>query len=425
LRLVREHRPNYDPSVTPDDGAGVTAAVARLAGAVDGMLAVDLDLLDEDGLRGLLKDTQRQLDRLGSLRVTATGALESRERRRRGPGRERQAERDTQRFLTDELHLPPGEAKAVGRTGRQLKDAPEAAAAFAAGRLGAEHAKVITDALRDLDPLHRQELEAELTAAATTMDPISLGRLARRRVAELDQHAAVKDEDRRHARRYARASQTADGMVAISALLDGVPAEAALTVLHAFTRPDGPGVSGSREQRAADALGDIFLAALQTAEAPTQHGVKPQVTVLVQLSDLAGQAGAAELDWTGPITITEIHRWLSDAHITGVLMDPEQPVPIAVSGKRPTIPAHLRTAVRVRDRGCRYPGCDRRPSWCDIAHAIAVSDGGATHLSQLVLLCREHHRLTELGGWTIRIDGATVTFTHPDGRELISTRGDP
>jgi hypothetical protein len=38
---------------------------------------------------------------------------------------------------------------------------------------------------------------------------------------------------------------------------------------------------------------------------------------------------------------------------------------------------------------------------------------------------REHHRLTELGGWTIHIDGATVTFTHPDGRELISTRGDP
>jgi hypothetical protein len=401
------------------------AALEGLRAAVDVMLALDLDLLDEDGLRGLLKGAQRQLDRLASLRTTATGELESRQRIRRGPGQERKAQRDTQRFLTGELHLPPGEAKSIGRTGRQLKDTPETAAAFADGRLGPEHAKVITDAIRDLDPVHREQLESELTALATTMDPVALGRIARRRVAELDQDAAVADEERRHARRFARVSQDADGSVHVSARLMGIPGEAAMTALHAFTRPDGPGTTGTREQRAADALGDIFLAALQTAEAPTQHGVRPHVTVLVHLSDLARQAGAAELDWTGPVTVTEIQRWMSDAHITGVLLDPEKPVPVALTGKRPTIPAHLWTALRVRDRGCRYPGCDRRPSWCDVAHAIAVDDGGATHLSQLVLLCREHHRLIDRGGWTVTVDGATVTFTHPSGRILTTTRGDP
>jgi hypothetical protein len=450
LQLVRERSGSYDAeehgpahggrfkggAVTSADGAPLAgteasaptsaeAALARLAGAVDGMLAVDLDLLDDDGLRGLLKGAQRQFDRLASLRATATGVLGSRQRARRGPGQERKAERDTERFLKDELHLPPGEAKAVGRTGQGLKDAPETAAAFADGRLGAEHAKVITNALRDLDPAQRQQLESELTRLAATMDPVALGRIARRRIAELDQGAAVADEARRHARRFTRISQNPDGSVYLSARLTGVPGEAAMTALHAFTRPDGPGTEGTREQRAADALGDIFLAALQTAEAPTQHGVRPHVTVLVHLSDLARQAGAAELDWTGPITVTEVHRWLSDAHITGVLLDPETPVPVALTGKRPTIPAHLWTALRVRDGGCRYPGCDRRPSWCDAAHAIAVDDGGATHLSQLVLLCREHHRLIDLGRWTITVDGATVTFTHPNGRTLTSTRGDP
>jgi hypothetical protein len=417
----RNARTNTGASAPPS----AEAALGRLAGAVDDMLTVDLDLLDEDGLRGLLKGAQRQLDRLASLRATAAGVLESRHRSRRGPGQERRAERDTQRFLKDELHLPPGEAKSVGRTGRRLKDAPETAAAFADGRMGAEHAKVITDALRGLDPAQRQQLESELTRLAATMDPVALGRIARRRVAELDQDAAVADEARRHARRFARIAQGPDGSVHLSARLSGVPAEAAMTALHAFTRPDGPGSEGTREQRAADALGDIFLAALQTAEAPTQHGVRPHVNVLVHLSDLARRAGAAELDWTGPITVTEIHRWISDAHITGVILDPETPVPVAVTGKRPTIPAHLWTALRVRDGGCRYPGCNRRPSWCDAAHAIAVDDGGATHLSQLVLLCREHHRLIDLGGWTITIDGPTVTFTHRNGRTLTTTRGDP
>jgi hypothetical protein len=112
LQLVRERSGSYDAeehgpahggrfkggAVTSADGAPLAgtessaptsaeAALARLAGAVDGMLAVDLDLLDEDGLRGLLKGAQRQLDRLASLRATATGVLGSRQRARRGLGR--------------------------------------------------------------------------------------------------------------------------------------------------------------------------------------------------------------------------------------------------------------------------------------------------------------------------------------------------
>jgi hypothetical protein len=31
----------------------------------------------------------------------------------------------------------------------------------------------------------------------------------------------------------------------------------------------------------------------------------------------------------------------------------------------------------------------------------------------------------DLGHWRMEVDGTTVTFHAPDGRKLISTRGDP
>jgi hypothetical protein len=367
---------------------------------------------------------QRQLDRLAAFRARSAGTLESRAIERAGPGRENRAVQPTRRLLTDELHLSPSEAKRIGETGRRLQQVPEAAAAFADGQLGPDHAKVITDALRHLEPDLAARLGAELTRLATTMDPVALGREARRRVARHDQQAAVADEQRRHARRSASVTQGSDGMVHLRASLTGIHGEAALTAIHAFTRHEDPAHPASRPQRAADALGEIFLLALEAGEAPTQHGVRPHVNVHVQLADLAIEAGAAELDWTGPVTVTEIRRWIRDATITGIVHDPDQ-VPIRVTGARAAVRRHLWRALSARDGGCRYPGCTRRPAWCDVAHGLADADGGPLTLSNAVLLCREHHRLVDLGRWTVSVDGTTITFTRPDGRELVSTRGDP
>jgi hypothetical protein len=422
---------SVDAASRPTSRTGATAEVgeadvfAALEAAVDRAVAVDLDPLTDDELREGLRVVQRSLDRLASVRSARTAALQDRAARRLGPGREGRAKREAERFLVDELNLSPSEAKKTGETGRRLKDTPQAAAAFSDGKLGADHARVITDIVRHVDdPDVRDRLEEELTELATQMDPVALGREARRRLARIDQQAAVRDEARRHARRYFRVSQQSDGMVAFSGALTGVQGEALLTAYQAFMVPDGKGAEGTREQRAADALAEVCLAALRAGEAPTQHGVRPHVSVVVHLSDLAMEAGAGELDWTGPITVTELRRWIRDASVTGVLLDPEQ-VPVGLTKRRPTVRAHLRTALKVRDGGCRFPRCSRPPAFCDAAHVVAVEDDGPTHLSGMVLLCREHHRKVDLGKWRMQVDGTTVTFHAPDGRELISTRGDP
>jgi hypothetical protein len=72
---------------------------------------------------------------------------------------------------------------------------------------------------------------------------------------------------------------------------------------------------------------------------------------------------------------------------------------LSVGRKTRTIPPALRRALEIRDRGCRFPGCGLR--FTDAHHVTHWADGGATDLSNCLLLCRFHHRLVHEEGWTI------------------------
>lgn len=52
--------------------------------------------------------------------------------------------------------------------------------------------------------------------------------------------------------------------------------------------------------------------------------------------------------------------------------------------------------IRCRDLTCRFPGCGRSAEICDIDHTVPYDVGGLTHPSNLKLLCRKHHRFSEV-----------------------------
>lgn len=79
-----------------------------------------------------------------------------------------------------------------------------------------------------------------------------------------------------------------------------------------------------------------------------------------------------------------------------------------------TIPPALRRALEVRDRGCRFPGCQSR--YCDAHHVRHWADGGETSLANCLLLCRHHHRLVHEEGWTVEWWGpGRPAFRSPRG----------
>ena len=80
-----------------------------------------------------------------------------------------------------------------------------------------------------------------------------------------------------------------------------------------------------------------------------------------------------------------------------------------------TVPRRIGHALRVRDGGCRFPGCGRS-RWTDAHHIRHWADGGETSLENLVTLCRYHHRSLHRGEYGIERGKENGTLIFLDGR---------
>jgi hypothetical protein len=77
-----------------------------------------------------------------------------------------------------------------------------------------------------------------------------------------------------------------------------------------------------------------------------------------------------------------------------------------------------RHLLALRDGTCRFPGCTRPATACQLDHATSWRHGGHTDLDNLGPLCQHHHQVKTHGGWAItasRRDGA-CTWRSPLGR---------
>jgi Domain of unknown function (DUF222) len=96
-------------------------------------------------------------------------------------------------------------------------------------------------------------------------------------------------------------------------------------------------------------------------------------------------------------------------------------VPLDI-GYSDSIPASIRRAVLLRDRGCAWPRCGRPAAWCDVHHLQHKADGGKTSVTDCVLLCQFHHDVCiHRRGWRLVLhpDGTTTAYG-PQGQVLHS-----
>ena len=129
----------------------------------------------------------------------------------------------------------------------------------------------------------------------------------------------------------------------------------------------------------------------------------------------ASQAALEDAD--GLRVSAETSRRLACDAAVVVMRHAQDGAVLDVGRRTRTVPPALRRALEARDRRCRFPGCQARR--CDSHHVEHWADGGATKLSNLVRLCRRHHRAVHEEGFTVRLgpDGA-AEFRWPDGRLL-------
>ena len=79
-------------------------------------------------------------------------------------------------------------------------------------------------------------------------------------------------------------------------------------------------------------------------------------------------------------------------------------------------PDAIANAIRLRDRGCTFPGCDRPAGWTDVHHCTEWHHNGPTSITNGTLLCRWHHTYLHQHHWTVQLDQhQRPVYRRPDG----------
>ncbi len=384
--------------------------------AVEVAAAVEVDGLSDAGLEELLGRLRRPIAQLVALRSRASAVSQQRQVRASRTGNLGGELREHQRQLSDRQGQSLSDTRREIDAGRAAERNTATGEAFRDGAIGPEHARQIGRILAALPPERHAEVEAELLALARTLDPVAFGRRSRAILSREAPEAACKDERGRHRDRRVRAVDTEDGGFTFSGLVYGAAAEHARVAFDAFRRPDTPGEHRTPEQRSADAFEQLCAAALRIGQAPTDHGVRPHVLVVIDADQLAayraGDRGAlAHFGGSGqPVTGQEFASLLADCDLSRIVLDAAD-TPIEVSTTTRHVPIGLWRALLVRDGGCVWDGCDAPASWCDVAHGhTAFAADGRLSLDNAALLCRRHHRRFDGTSHRFEVHGNHVTI---------------
>ena len=194
--------------------------------------------------------------------------------------------------------------------------------------------------------------------------------------------------DQQRAKRSLRLSARANGMWAITGMLDEVDGAILAETLASFTRPRTPTTPpppGPTPRRCPDR---------HVQGGGGQHPPRrvSAVSILVDLENLPTSDNATLVDGTPRCWI--LRPVVVRRGVHGDLRDQTQRHlhPLALGRKRRRASAAQWAALIARDRGCIR--CGRTPRHCHAHHIIHWKDGGRTDLSNLALLLEMSQRPT-------------------------------
>jgi len=311
------------------------------------------------------------------------------------------------------------------RVAHALKALPSISSAFESGRLSFSKVRALTRIANDANEAQLLELAHHATAAQVE----KLVRAYRSVMGRAEREQAVAN----HAASELNYYHDDDGCLVIRARL---PAEEGAVVLQAINAAmdaqckeehedavdDVTAVTSANEnrfaQRRADALTTMAETALRHGPAALSSAERYQVVVHVTAETLAeGEAGRSELECGQRLAPDTARRIACDGSLLRIT-DDAAGNPLDIGRKTRAVPPAMQRALRSRDSGCRFPGCNH-DRFVDAHHIRHWANGGETSLDNLALLCRRHHRLVHEGGFGVeRIADGALRFTRPDGRVI-------
>jgi hypothetical protein len=321
-------------------------------------------------------------------------------------------------WLSWRIGLELGAAREHVRVARAIADLPLVDHALRQGLVS--YSKV-----RALTRVATPATEATLLEMARSSTASQLERICRGYRAALRNAAGERPEDEVE-HRWVRERETEAGLVRFEVQLR--PDEAAVVrraleaaMERAWDARDVSAETSPASLRRADALVTVaeqYLAGGTTATAPPV-----EVVVHVDAAALAEPDVGGTLDDGTALAPPATERLLCDATVVEVVEDSHGNV-LDVGRRRRTIPTLLRRALRLRDRGCRFPGCTNR--LVDGHHVVPWARGGTTALENLCSLCRRHHTYVHEYGFRVESDGGgAFRFFRANGAEVTAACSAP
>jgi hypothetical protein len=339
-------------------------------------------------------------------------------------------------WLNWKCGIDMGAAREKVRVSHALEQLPSIGAAMGRGELSYSKVRALT---RVACPATEQLL-LMIALHGTAHHVETIVRQFRR----VQESAEMTREARQHANRQLTYSYDDDGSLVLKARLPAETGAIVLGALEAAMRDlplpndlegdvdvsagtSKPGNSATLlddrptySARRADALGLLAESFLKLGPAALNGGERNHIVMHVDADALqARESGRCELD-DGPAIPVETARRLScDASVVRILENGDGE-PLDVGRRTRTIPSALRRALKSRDQGCVFPGCTHK-RYVDGHHIHHWAEGGETKLSNLVSLCRTHHRAVHEGGIVIqRLDDGAWRFVKRSGEALHS-----
>jgi len=317
-------------------------------------------------------------------------------------------------WIRTNCHMTGGAAADRVAVGEQVATVPETVEAMAAGQIGFPHLALIAREAEALVESGSKEQfdEAKLLDKAKEFSVGRFRNFCHHYRHSVDPHGYAAREAEAAQARVLSLTRGEGGMLWIRGVLDPEGGAVLLTALEPLAKRSGKDDERRLDRRRADGLVDMAVRVLDGGTLPQRGGQRPHLQVTTTLETLVQRCGApaADLELSLPISAAAVERLACDCNVTRVLLNADSQV-IDVGRTTRKIRGSTRRALNVRDRGCKWPGCDRPASYTSGHHLKHWIRGGSTDLPNLVLLCHRHHWMVHEGGWQIARteDGDYVT----------------
>ncbi|GIG28709.1 HNH endonuclease signature motif containing protein [Cellulomonas marina] len=328
--------------------------------------------------------------------------------------------------------------------------------ALASGRVAYRHVQVLLRETGHLPADVQAEADAALLPGCGSWTPTQLARRARSWAQRHDPTTMSERYERARAGRRVWVEPDRDGMAWLHALLPAPHAQAIYEGLSFGARMLRADETASPQdalvpQLRADLLVDLLLPELTGTSTPDPsrdtngprvsddvrdavddgsgsprcsdprcrgRAWRPTVLVTVPLGTALGGDEPGELAGYGPVDARTARELLASASsFTRLLTDPVTDAVTDVDRATYAVTGARRRFLQVRDGTCRFPGCSRSTTACDVDHAVEWAAGGCSDRGNNAHLCRHHHRLKHRTRWRMtQAEDGTLTWTSPTGR---------